>query len=201
MEQTAVPLPASVQTPPATHFQNTPETESFAEMPVGSQQPYYSAADPNPYANPRSGPQRTNSSSSHHSRLSRAPTKEVRDPNLDTNLPYRTLSADANLAEYTAEVPNGEITGPPKPDGSGYYKLVAFTPGDKENPKNWSKAYKWYCTMVVAVTCFVVAFCSSVITADIEGVMETFNVSEEAALVSISVFVVGFGVGKSWHSD
>jgi Ca2+/H+ antiporter len=197
MESTAIPLPASVQ---ATHFQPTSDSlnDSLAEMPTTSQPaPYGSAAaDSDPYTRR----ERTNSTSSRHSRLSRAPTKEVRDPNLDTNLPYRTLSPDANLAEYTTEVPAGEMTGPAKPDGAGYYKLVTFTPGDPENPKNWSKAYKWYCTMVVAITCFVVAFCSSVITADIEGVMETFNVSEEAALVSITVFVVGFGVGKSWHS-
>ncbi|KAL1862769.1 hypothetical protein VTK73DRAFT_6656 [Phialemonium thermophilum] len=49
--------------------------------------------------------------------------------------------------------------------------------------------------MVVAVTCFVVAFASSVITADIVGVQKSFHVSEEVALVSITVFVVGFGVG------
>jgi hypothetical protein len=50
--------------------------------------------------------------------------------------------------------------------------------------------------MVVAVTCFVVAFASSVITADIIGVEEEFNVSEELALVTVTLFVVGFGVGR-----
>jgi hypothetical protein len=49
--------------------------------------------------------------------------------------------------------------------------------------------------MVVAVTCFVVAFASSVITADIAGVEREFNISEELALASISLFVVGFGLG------
>lgn len=49
--------------------------------------------------------------------------------------------------------------------------------------------------MVVALTCFVVAFASSVITADVKGVVDEFGVSNEVALVSISVFVVGFGVG------
>lgn len=49
--------------------------------------------------------------------------------------------------------------------------------------------------MVVAFTCFVVAFASSVITADIVGVMEEFNRSEEVVLISVSIFVVGFGVG------
>lgn len=84
----------------------------------------------------------------------------------------------------------------PNGDTSHDYKLVCFAEGDPEDPKNWSKAWKWYITMVVAATCFVVALCSSVITADVPGVSESFNVSHEAALVPISVFVVGFGVGK-----
>lgn len=133
--------------------------------------------------------------------LTRQSTKETtRDPNLDPDsLPYRTLSQNANLAEYTTEHPDGHIKGPKVVDPAAgtkkEYKLVTFTPNDPENPKNWSKLYKWYCTMVVAVTCFVVAFASSVITADLKGVEQTFDVSEEVALLSITVFVVGFGVG------
>ncbi|KPM45342.1 putative MFS-type transporter [Neonectria ditissima] len=150
---------------------------------------------------------RAHRSMSHSSRLSRQLShKETRDPALDIELPYRTLSATANLDEYRVEVPSGSIPGPVEPEAvarkSGQYdgaerryKLVTFTPNDPENPKNWSKAYKWWCTMVVAVTCFVVAFASSVITADIAGVVKDLDVSEEVALVSISVFVVGFGVG------
>ncbi|KAK7429962.1 Synaptic vesicle transporter SVOP [Neonectria magnoliae] len=150
---------------------------------------------------------RAHRSMSHSSRLSRQVShKEARDPALDIELPYRTLSATANLAEYLVEVPSGSIPGPVEPEAvarkSGQYdgterryRLVTFTPNDPENPKNWSKAYKWWCTMVVAITCFVVAFASSVITADIAGVVKDLDVSEEVALVSISVFVVGFGVG------
>jgi hypothetical protein len=70
----------------------------------------------------------------------------TRDPDLDVNLPYRTLSADANLAEYTTEQPSGEIPGPVSPDGRRF-KLVTFRLDDPENPKNWSKGYKWYCTV------------------------------------------------------
>ncbi len=120
-----------------------------------------------------------------------------RDPELDINLPYRTMTVEANLEEYTSEKPSGEIdAGLPRPDGKGNYKLVTFLPHDPENPKNWSKLYKWYITMVVAVTCFVVAFASSVVTADIIGVQKEFDVSEEVALLSITLFVVGFGIGK-----
>jgi hypothetical protein len=122
--------------------------------------------------------------------------KESRDPNLDVNLPYRTFSNGANLAEYTEESKEGEIDAGVIGNDKKQYKLVTFTPNDPANPKNWSKAYKWYCTMVVAITCFVVAFSSAVITADIVGVEKSFNVSEELALASVSLFVVGFGVGK-----
>jgi len=45
--------------------------------------------------------------------------------------------------------------------------------------------------MVVAVTCFAVAFNSAVITADMIGPQETFGISEEVALLTITVFVVG----------
>lgn len=122
------------------------------------------------------------------------------DPNIDpTDLPYRSVTNDANLEEYTRETATGEIIKPVKSSATGKmedYKLVTFTIDDPENPKNWSKLMKWYCTMVVSFTCFVVAFASSVITADIEGPSETFGVSREVSLVVVTVFVIGFGVGK-----
>ncbi|KAK2628828.1 hypothetical protein QTJ16_001931 [Diplocarpon rosae] len=131
----------------------------------------------------------------HHANNSKALNETRRDSNLDANLPYRTLSGKDNFAEYTTEKSSGEINGGPIPDGKSHYKLVTFLPNDPQNPKNWSKAYKWYITMVVALTCFVVTFASSVVTADIIGMQAEFGVSEEVALLSISLFVVGFGIG------
>ena len=110
------------------------------------------------------------------------------------NLPYRTLSNDANMAEYTTETISGVISHSSQKDDK--YELVTFTIGDKGNPKEWSHAYKWYCTMVVAFTCFVVAFNSAVITADLAGVSETFGVSEEVSLLTISVSVTLFIVSQ-----
>ncbi|BAE61444.1 synaptic vesicle transporter [Aspergillus flavus] len=114
------------------------------------------------------------------------------------DLPVRQVTRDANLEEYTTETAAGQIIKPVRSAASGKmedWKLVTFTIDDPENPKNWSKAFKWYCTMVVAFTCFVVAFASSVITADIEGPAEEFGVSREVSLVVVTVFVIGFGVG------
>lgn len=116
----------------------------------------------------------------------------------DIYLPYRTLSPNANFDEYTLETRHGQILDTVLSHATGKvetHTLVTFKINDLENPKNWSKAYKWYCTMVVAFTCFVVAFNSSVVTADIAGVAEQFQVSDEVSLLSVTLFVVGFGLG------
>ncbi|KKY23690.1 putative mfs multidrug transporter [Phaeomoniella chlamydospora] len=120
------------------------------------------------------------------------------DDNDPDSLPYRSLTENADMREYLEETAEGVI---PKRTVSRVtgkeedYELVTFFPNDPENPKNWPKGRKWYCTMVVAFTCFVVAFNSAVITADLGGVSEDFNVSGEVALLTITMFVIGFGVG------
>lgn len=115
------------------------------------------------------------------------------------DLPYRQVTHDANMEEFTTETREGQIVKPVRSHETGQmedWKLVTFLENDPENPKNWSKLFKWYITMVVAWTCFVVALCSSIITADFPGVQNTFHVSHEVALITLTVFVVGFGVGK-----
>ena len=114
-------------------------------------------------------------------------------------MPTRTLSRDADLDEYRKETATGTIV-KPRVAADGHeerWKLVTFTVDDPENPKNWSKAKKWWCTLMIAFVCFTVAFNSAVVTADIAGVNKQFGVSEEVSLLTITLFVVGFGVGKS----
>ncbi|KAH0606578.1 uncharacterized protein H6S33_003412 [Morchella sextelata] len=135
----------------------------------------------------------TSSSISDHEAIKTAP-----EPPTDLTLPYRTLTATADMTEYTTETVEGLVLKQTFSRKSGTletHKLVTFTIDDPENPKNWSKAFKWYCTMIIALVCFMVAFASSVVTADIHGVMEDLNASEEVALLSITLFVVGFGIG------
>jgi hypothetical protein len=130
-----------------------------------------------------------------HERHEPNPTESVDTIDM-VNLPYRTLSKNAYMGEYLHETVTGLRSVQSHRSGrTERYELITFKEGDPENPKNWSKGYKWWCTMVVAVTCFCVAFNSAVITADIVGVSETFNVSEEVALLPVTLFVVGFGVG------
>jgi hypothetical protein len=113
-------------------------------------------------------------------------------------------SSSQNVDHTTASIPleglDGETDSPSKLTPRGSHeadKLVAFHPGDKDDPKNWSNFAKWNATLTVSMICFVVAFSSSVITSDIIGVVEEFHVSEEVALLSVTLFVVGFGLGTS----
>jgi hypothetical protein len=131
--------------------------------------------------------------------LERHETRPTQDASDVLDLPYGMLNDDADMQEYLEETITGVIPKQTMSRTSGMYEdheLVTFTVNDPENPKNWSKAYKWYCTMTVAFTCFVVAFCSAVITADLGGPSKAFHVSEEVSLLTITVFVIGFGLGK-----
>lgn len=130
--------------------------------------------------------------------LERYESRPTQDASDVLDLPYGTLNDTADMREFTEETANGII---PKRTISRMtgkeeeHELVTFKIDDPENPKNWSKAYKWWCTMVVALTCFVVALASSIITADLDGPAEQFHISHEVALLPVTVFVVGFGVG------
>ena len=109
---------------------------------------------------------------------------------------------EINLREFIREIPTERLVPSVLSDSLGRpekHKLVSFLINDPENPKNWSRRYKWYCTMVVAFTCFVVAFASSVVTADIEGVSNEFYVSSEVTLLTVTLFVVGFGIGMAFQ--
>lgn len=191
-EPPRLPTPPAPHTPPPTHTNAPTSPDRLYQAIGGNTSPNLTRTATNGSRNRRFS---TSSRGLHRTGTHLSHKETHRDPNLDVNLPYRTLTEDANLAEYIVEEPSGEIDGGLAADGVSRYKLVTFKPNDPENPKNWSKAYKWYCTMVVAITCFVVAFASSVVTADILGVEKEFNVSEEVALLTITLFVVGFGVG------
>lgn len=75
-------------------------------------------------------------------------------------------------------------------------RIVEFIPDDKQNPKNLSDARKWLYTIMLGMICFVVALGSAIVTGDLTGPMAYFGVSEEVIiLASVTVFVIGFGVG------
>lgn len=76
------------------------------------------------------------------------------------------------------------------------YRLVEFVPDDKHNPKNKSKLRRWMYTFCLGAMCFTVALGSAIVTGDMERPLVTFGISEEVLILSsVTVFVIGFGVG------
>ncbi|KLO07586.1 MFS general substrate transporter [Schizopora paradoxa] len=73
--------------------------------------------------------------------------------------------------------------------------LVEFGPDDKENPKNWSRIYRWYLTMLGGLLVLNATFASSAPSGVAGNLMEYFTFSEEVATLTISLFVAGYCVG------
>lgn len=75
-------------------------------------------------------------------------------------------------------------------------RLVEFQPNDKQDPLNTSKTWKWVYTGLLGFICFVVALGSAIVTGDLHRPQEYFGVSETVIiLASVTMFVLGFGVG------
>ncbi|KAL0941107.1 caffeine resistance protein 5 [Colletotrichum truncatum] len=73
--------------------------------------------------------------------------------------------------------------------------LVQFLPDDPENPRNWSGLKK---TLVSFQICLLIAGTyagASIYTVGTTGVKEQFGVSDIVALLGLTAFVVGYGVG------
>ncbi|KAF8687127.1 MFS general substrate transporter, partial [Rhizoctonia solani] len=68
-------------------------------------------------------------------------------------------------------------------------------PDDPANPKNWSRMFRWYITALGGVAVLNATFASSA-PSGIEGqLIRDFNLSTIVAILTISLFVVGYCVG------
>ncbi|KAG6864400.1 hypothetical protein C0991_009870 [Blastosporella zonata] len=73
--------------------------------------------------------------------------------------------------------------------------IVEFEPGEGENPREWNASKKWFLTVATSFLCLAVALGSSIVTGDLEGPTETFDAPQEVINLTVTLFVVGFGVG------
>jgi hypothetical protein len=74
--------------------------------------------------------------------------------------------------------------------------IIDWLPGDPENPQTWSQTYKWLLTIFVAMATLAVSFCSSAYVGEIRGLLYEFKCSTEVVTLGISLFVLGFAIGK-----
>ncbi|KAL1411387.1 hypothetical protein Q8F55_002343 [Vanrija albida] len=109
----------------------------------------------------------------------------------------RILSATRARSPAPAPAPDSDRHPNPYP-GLGTAAdpyLVDFLPGEQANPYNWSTAYRWGVTAVVALSTLCIAFCSSAYASTLGDVERRFGVSTEVGIVGLSLYVLGFGVG------
>lgn len=71
---------------------------------------------------------------------------------------------------------------------------------DPENPQNWSFRKKVLVTLLISQMTFGVYAGSAIYTPAIEGVMEEFNVGLTKAILGLSLFVFGYGIGPLFLS-
>ncbi|EXJ66397.1 uncharacterized protein A1O5_10549 [Cladophialophora psammophila CBS 110553] len=70
-----------------------------------------------------------------------------------------------------------------------------YTTDDPENPQNWTKAKKLFVLVQICLYTFAMYGGSSIYVVSEGGVMQRFGVSEAAAAMGLSIYVIGYGVG------
>ncbi|PRP78702.1 hypothetical protein PROFUN_13441 [Planoprotostelium fungivorum] len=73
--------------------------------------------------------------------------------------------------------------------------LVEFSPGDKENPKNWSNRKKWVVATAMLGVNVVISMISSGYSLGIPGVVRDLGGSTEGGTVGTTLFLVGRALG------
>ncbi|KAM0330690.1 hypothetical protein ACHAQA_003642 [Verticillium albo-atrum] len=73
--------------------------------------------------------------------------------------------------------------------------IINWIPNDPRDPMNFSQSTKWFITVVVATATLAVALVSSAYTGGIREIIIEFNISQEVAILGVSLFVLGFAIG------
>ncbi|OCK73702.1 major facilitator superfamily transporter [Lepidopterella palustris CBS 459.81] len=73
--------------------------------------------------------------------------------------------------------------------------IVDFLNNDPYNPLLLPRWKKYVCTTLVAFATLAVTFISSAYSGAVSGIIDDFGVSEDVAVLGISVFVLGFALG------
>ncbi|KAG8680413.1 hypothetical protein FRC11_002525, partial [Ceratobasidium sp. 423] len=128
--------------------------------------------------------------SSSNDRNSRSDVESVAPTIVDEN---RSKNDEGDVDEVIAP---GEESPKQIKDEKGDAFLVQWDgPDDPANPKNWSRPYRWYLTVLGGVAVLNATFASSA-PSGIEGqLIKDFNLSTIVAILTISLFVVGYCVG------
>ncbi|ODV94842.1 hypothetical protein PACTADRAFT_76447 [Pachysolen tannophilus NRRL Y-2460] len=74
-------------------------------------------------------------------------------------------------------------------------EFVTFLLNDPENPHNWSALARWSYTVALSCVVISVAYGSSCVTGSLDLIEKKYKVSQEVAILSCSLMVLGFSIG------
>ncbi|CAK9781173.1 unnamed protein product [Cutaneotrichosporon oleaginosum] len=73
--------------------------------------------------------------------------------------------------------------------------LVDWAPGERANPYNWPRPYRWAITSVIGISTLCIAFASSAYSTAVRGIVAEFGADHELVVSGLSFYVIGFGLG------
>ncbi|KAI5816441.1 major facilitator superfamily domain-containing protein [Pyronema omphalodes] len=74
------------------------------------------------------------------------------------------------------------------------------SPDDPDNPWNWPLSRRWLGTIVPGALCLLVTFTASIYAASVYQVSHEFHVSITTALLGLSMYVIGLGLGPMFSA-
>ncbi|ODQ79682.1 hypothetical protein BABINDRAFT_7899 [Babjeviella inositovora NRRL Y-12698] len=111
------------------------------------------------------------------------------------NSNFSNISGDSGVGEGEKQDGSEDATPNEYDELDPGIELVTFMKNDPENPHNWPNWVKWCYTLLFSCAVIMVAYGSSCVTGGLGLISEKYGVSEEVAILSCSLMVLGFAVG------
>ncbi|KNG51256.1 benomyl/methotrexate resistance protein [Stemphylium lycopersici] len=118
--------------------------------------------------------------------LTQAHGVRSRDQRHDSDDSSRTVGDGVNE-------PSGVRVDPEK--GRDYHVVDWYGPDDAANPRNWSRTKRYFVTFQICFLTFSVYIGSAIYTPGVMGVMSEFGVAQVPALLGLTLYVAGYGLG------
>lgn len=81
------------------------------------------------------------------------------------------------------------------PAASADESAVIMQLNKAEDPLSWNTGKKWLCTIVIVAMTMTISLCSSIHTAVVADVAQSFDCSRTVATLGVSTFLLGFAIG------
>jgi DHA1 family multidrug resistance protein-like MFS transporter len=108
--------------------------------------------------------------------------------------------SDKSKSARTVPTRTKEDSFEPKVLADGTIIVDWYGPADLANPQNWSLSRKLVPTGIIIVYTFAVYLGSSIFTSSYGGVSEQFGVSQQAVSLTLSMYVLAYGMGPMLFS-